>query len=106
MPKQIKSPNKKKITCKGCGKRVLLLLSHLERTQSPCKDAYDMNMLRAEANNRHKEQMATRNRARYHNDLDVSSKKKAASREYYEAHPEERKAVMTVYNTNNKDKKL
>ena len=104
MPKQPKSPSKQKITCKGCGKRVLLLLSHLERTQSPCKDAYDMKMLRAEANNRHKEQMATRNRARYHNDLDVSSKKKAASREYYEAHPEERKAVMTVYNTKNKDK--
>ena len=78
-----KSQVKQKVTCKGCGKRVQLLLSHLERTQKPCKTAYDMEALRAEATKLHKEQINSRNRSRYRDDPDVSPKKRAASRDYY-----------------------
>ena len=97
------SPVKQKVTCKGCGKRVQLLLSHLERTQNPCKTSYDMEALRAEAILLHKEQVNSRNRERYRDDPDVSTKKRSASREYYEKHTEEKKAVMTDYNKTNKD---
>ena len=97
------SPAKQKITCKGCGKRIQLLLSHLERTTKPCKALYDMEALRAEGSRLHKEQMARRNRERYHTDPNESTKKKAASKEYYEKHSEEKKGVMTAYNEKHKE---
>ena len=34
---------KKKTKCKGCGKKVTLLLSHLERTKLACQNSYDMS---------------------------------------------------------------
>ena len=100
---QSKSPaRQKKVNCKGCGKSVQLLLSHLERTQKACKDSYDMEALRAQAAQLHKEQMAAQNRSRYHNEPDVSQKKRAASSQYYEEHSPEKKAVMAAYNKEHK----
>ena len=92
-----KSPAKQKVTCKGCRKRVQLLLSHLERTTKPCKALYDMEALRAEATRLHKEQMASRNRELYHNDPDASQRKRAASKEYYKKHTPEKKAASKEY---------
>ena len=69
------TPCKAKIKCKGCGKEVQLLLSHLERTNDSCKDAYDMEALRAEAKQLHKEQMAARKRDLYRNDPNETKEK-------------------------------
>ena len=79
--------------CKGCGKEVQLLLSHLKRTKEPCKALYDMNALEAEAKTLHKEQMAARNRDRYHNDPNESPKKKSASKEYYKRLSQDKKSA-------------
>ena len=81
---QDKMPGKQKVTCKGCGKEVQLLRSHLERTKDPCKSLYDMEAMRAESKQKHKHQMAARNRELYHNDPNESPKKRAAAKEYYE----------------------
>ena len=103
IPSSSKSPAKQKVTCRGCGKRVQLLLSHLERTTKPCKALYDMEVLHAEAARLHKEQMATRNRERYHSDPKESPKKRAASKEYYDNHTPEKKGAMSVYNQTHKE---
>ena len=112
------SPGKPKVTCKGCGKEVQKLLSHLKRTKGPCKDNYDMDALEAENKRLHREQMATRNRKLYHDDPGQSSRKKAASRKYYKKHsaekkaaskksyednPEKKKKAMTTYNENHRE---
>ena len=87
---------KQAIKCKGCGKEVQLLLSHLKRTKKPCKALYDIKTLEAEAKAVQKEQMAVRNRDRYHNDPNESRRKKAASKEYY------RKRIKEKESTNQK----
>ena len=100
------TPSKAKIKCKGCGKEVQLLLSHLERTNDSCKDAYDMEALRAEAKQLHKEQMAARKRDLYRNDPNEAPKKRASSREYYKTHtPEKRAASREYYETHSPQKK-
>ena len=93
-----KSPAKPKVTCKGCGKKVQLLLSHLKRTEDPCKDNYDMDSLEEEAERLHREQMAARKLELYHNDPEESPKKRAASKKRYEDDPEKKKASMSAYN--------
>merc|ERR1711879_167756 len=76
----------KSITCLGCGKKFLLLLSHLERTKT-CQNSYDMSAMREEAERLHREKMAARNRYLYHNDPSVSSRKRAASMKLYQESP-------------------
>ena len=73
-----------------------MLLSHLKRTKKPCKALYDIKTLEAEAKAVQKEQMAVRNRDRYHNDPNESRRKKAASKEYY------RKRIKEKESTNQK----
>ena len=102
MSNQPASSKQHKIKCKGCGKEVQLLLSHLERTKHPCKALYDMDALKSEAKRLQKEQMATRNRQLYHNDPDVSPRKRIASAEYYKLHKTEKKASMAAYNENHR----
>ena len=62
-----KHSHKAKITCKGCGKELKLLLSHLKRTKNACKDMYDMDTLEAEEKKVHREQKAARKRDLYQN---------------------------------------
>ena len=61
---QPKSPGQDQFTCKGCGKEVEKLRSHLKRTKD-CQDCYDMDALEEEAKRLHREQMAARNRELY-----------------------------------------
>ena len=99
-------PVKEKVTCVSCGKDFVILLSHLKRTKNrknPCKDSYDMQFLEAEADRLHREQMATRNRERYHNDLDEPPKKRAASKKLYDKDPERKKETMAKYYQEHKE---
>lgn len=96
--RETKSPAKPRVVCKGCGKKVQMLLSHLKRTEDPCKNNYDMDALEAEAKTRHNIQMATRNRERYYNDPEELQKKRAASKKRYQEDPEKKKATMSSYN--------
>ena len=91
MASQSESGSKQNVRCKGCGKEVQLLLSHLKRTKEPCKSFYDMEALEAEAKTLHKEQMAARNKDRYHNEPGESPRKRAASREHYKKLTQEMK---------------
>ena len=92
-----------KIMCKGCDKKFLLLLSHLERTKS-CQDSYDMSAMRKEAERLTKERKAQRGRDRYHNDPNESPKKRAAAKEQYKQHTPEKRATMALYNERHREK--
>ena len=110
------SPRKEKVTCLGCEKKFLLLLSHLERTKT-CQRSYDMSAMRQGADKLHREQMAARKLYLYQNDPNESSKKRSASKEYYKKHtedmkasarklyqesPEKKKEAMAAYNEKHK----
>ena len=86
------SSGKEKVTCLGCDKEFMLLLSHLERTES-CQDCYDMSAMRKEAETLTKERKAQRSRERYQHDPNESQRKKTASKEYYKKHTPEKKAA-------------
>ena len=94
---QPKSPTKPDQVCKGCGYIGSALLSHLGH-KPRCQAWYDMVALRAESAKRRFELMAARNREKYHNDPDVSPRKKANMTAYNEKHREdinrEMKATM------------
>ena len=87
---------KEKVTCLGCDKEFMLLLSHLERTES-CQDCYDMSAMRKEAETLTKERKAQRSRERYQHDPNESQRKKTASKEYYKKHTPEKKAASKEY---------
>ena len=90
-PRKHESPRKEKVTCLGCDKQFLLLLSHLERTKS-CQSSYDIAAMRKEADELHRQQMAARKLYQYQNDPNESPRKRAASMEYYMKHTQEKKA--------------
>ena len=100
-----KASGKEKVTCKGCDKEFMLLLSHLERTVS-CQDFYDMSSMRKEVETLTKVRNAQKSRERYHSDPDESLRKKAASKEYYKKHaPEKRTSSKRLYKESPKKKK-
>ena len=101
-PKSHTIPN---VTCKGCGKKIQKLLSHLKRTEDPCKDNYDMDALEEGAKRLHREQMAARKRELYQNDPKESIRKRAASKEYYKKHTSEKKAASKKAYQDNLEKK-
>ena len=100
-----KSPTEPKVTCKGCGKKIQKLLSHLKRTEDPCKDHYDMDALEEGAKRLHREQMAARKLELYQNDPKESIRKRAASKEYYKKHTSEKKAASKKAYQDNLEKK-
>ena len=101
-PSKQESSRKEKVTCLGCNKTFLLLLSHLERTKS-CQSSYDMGVMREEAKSSHREQMAARKRYLYKNDPNESQRKRSASNEYYKKHSSEKKETMAAYNEKHKE---
>ena len=96
-----KSPGKKQEKCKGCNWVGISLRSHLSKNKQ-CSSLYDLDALEAEAKRLHKEQMAVRNRDRYHNEKDESPRKRAASRQRYNESPQKKKEAMSAYNEKHK----
>lgn len=95
--KETKSHEREKVKCKGCGKDVTLLLSHLERTQLICQEFYDMKSMREEAETLKKDRKAQRSRERYHNEPGLSAQKKDAARQLYHQNSERKKETMRTY---------
>ena len=102
------SPGQTKTTqaCKVCFWTGQKLLTHLKKSASNCKESYDMEALENESKSVQREKDATRNRMKYHSDARESSRKKNASKQYYQQHDSKKKAAsMTYYNDNTKKRK-
>ena len=83
-----------KIICKGCGKKMSLILSHLERTKA-CQSSYDMNAMRQKAELLKKERKAQRSRDMYESNPE---KKRKSMRDYNSKHREEiNKSMSNLY---------
>ena len=83
--------------CKGCNWTGKCLRSHLAKRKD-CSSLYDLDALEAEAKKLHKEQMAARNRDRYHNDKDESPRKRASVKQQYHESPQKKRESMAAYN--------